>query len=78
MTMHYDCSREISGVLEIGFQNPQPKINSNAQEFIKEARQSAFEKTHFWFPAKPKGQVQKCVIQQGRKAESENHLQGPK
>lgn len=29
------------------FRNPQPKINSNAQEFIKEARQSAFEKTHF-------------------------------
>lgn len=60
MTMHYYCSREISRVLQIGFRNPQPKINSNAQEFIKEARQSAFEKTHFRFLAKPKGQEQVC------------------
>lgn len=60
MTMHYYCSRGISGVLEIGFRNPQPKINSNAREFIKEARQSAFEKTRFQFLAKPKGQVQVC------------------
>lgn len=47
--------QEISGVLETGFRNPQPKINSNAQEFIKEARQSTFEKTHALVLAKPKG-----------------------
>lgn len=65
--MHYDCSREISRVLEIGFRNPQPKINSNAQEFIKEARQSAFEKTHLQFPAKTKGTSASVPFGKGRK-----------
>lgn len=65
--------REISGVLEIGFLNPQPKINSNAQEFIKEARQSAFEMTRFRFPAKPKGQVQACHSGRARSKRQKPH-----
>lgn len=47
--------QEVSRASQIGFRNPRPQINSDAQEFIKEARQSACEKTHFPPPAKPGG-----------------------
>lgn len=47
--------REVSRASQIGFRNPRPQINSDAQEFIKEARQSASEKTHVPSPAKPRG-----------------------
>lgn len=71
MTMRYYCSREISRVQEIGFQNPLPKINSNAQAFIKEARQSALEETCFQFPQNQRDRS-KYVIQTGRERAAEN------
>jgi len=58
MTIHYYCSREISRVLEVEFQKPQSKINSNPQAFIKETRQSASLNTNFKLYVKQIGQIQ--------------------
>lgn len=58
--------RDVSRASQIEFRNPQPQINSDAQEFIKEARQSASEKTHVPSPAKPRGQGAGGCIPEGR------------
>lgn len=61
---------------EIGFQTPQPKINSNAQAFIKKHATLHWRRHAFGFH-KTKGTKCKCVLHIGRTG-SKTCLQAPR